>query len=40
MRERVERIGGRLEHHSSPGGGFSLTVWFPLPNEEGLNEKD
>jgi len=29
MRERIERLRGRLEVASTPGGGFEVTAWFP-----------
>jgi signal transduction histidine kinase len=29
MRERIERLGGRLEIASAPGGGFEVTAWIP-----------
>ncbi|MGE5605474.1 MAG: sensor histidine kinase [Bacteroidota bacterium] len=30
MRERIERLGGRLSTASKPGEGFKLDAWFPL----------
>jgi two-component system nitrate/nitrite sensor histidine kinase NarX len=30
MRERAERVGGRLELHSTPGRGTKIIVWMPL----------
>ncbi|MFL6194077.1 MAG: sensor histidine kinase [Thermoanaerobaculia bacterium] len=30
MRERLERLGGRLAVESSPGKGFQVTAWLPL----------
>jgi signal transduction histidine kinase len=31
MRERLERLGGRLEVTTRPGEGFALRAWLPLP---------
>jgi signal transduction histidine kinase len=31
MRERLERLGGRLAFESAPGRGFQVTAWLPLP---------
>jgi signal transduction histidine kinase len=31
MRERLQRLGGRLEVTTRPGEGFELRAWLPLP---------
>jgi signal transduction histidine kinase len=31
LAERVDLVGGRLEHGQAPGGGFALRAWLPLP---------
>jgi signal transduction histidine kinase len=31
MRERIEKLGGRLDIASAPGQGFTLNAWIPLP---------
>lgn len=31
MRERLEKLGGRLRFDSAPDRGFRLTAWMPLP---------
>lgn len=33
MRERLGRLGGRLEVYSRPGDGFLLAAWIPLPSQ-------
>jgi signal transduction histidine kinase len=33
MRERLERLGGRLDLESAPGHGFEVTAWLPGPVE-------
>ena len=33
MRERLGRLGGRLEVYSRPGDGFLLSAWIPLRSE-------
>jgi signal transduction histidine kinase len=36
MRERIEKLGGRLDVATAPGQGFTVTAWIPLPVSEGL----
>ncbi len=38
MRERVEQLGGNISFVSLPGGGFSVTVILPLPDEDKKEE--
>jgi signal transduction histidine kinase len=35
MRERIEKLGGRLDVASAPGQGFTVAAWIPLPVSEG-----
>jgi signal transduction histidine kinase len=40
MRERINRLGGKLEVYSYPGEGFTLIALIPLKKEGVGNEKD
>jgi signal transduction histidine kinase len=31
LAERVDLVGGRLEHDRTPGGDFRLRAWLPWP---------
>jgi len=33
MRERIEKLGGRLDIESAPGEGFAVTAWIPRQEE-------
>lgn len=39
MRERIERLGGRLEGSNNPEGGFLLSAWMPLKGDQHGKDK-
>lgn len=38
MRERVEKVGGKVEIHSRPKEGTRLSVWIPLESKNSGEE--
>ncbi len=40
LRERVERLGGRMALEPRPEGGARLRIWLPLPQEGGTDGAD